>query len=170
MYLPEPTEEILERICDAGWNKEDTKDIVFTDIYTHNACNHTYSGTIMVSGIKHAFVIESGDRNGTVVKQWGDPDKVTEFDHGPPPEPRTFIPKDSALSVNSPALFKVYAMWRTQEWFMEKERSYNYDRYFQPGSQIETHYSDWASKKGLKTGYLSHLTPAELAIINSTKK
>jgi hypothetical protein len=41
------------------------------------------------------------------------------------------------------------------------ERSYNYDRHFQPGGKIENHYRDKADKRGLRIGYLSELGAEE---------
>lgn len=154
--LQEPTDNALERICDAHWNKSG-EGVKFLDIHQHNACNHTLSGTIDVDGVVYGFIIESGDRNGTVVRAWGDPEDVGTYDPGPPPELRTFIPRDPKMHDVNSTNFQLYLLWRKEQWFKEKERAYNYDRHFQPGRLIEGHYRGWAEKKGMTTGYLSSL-------------
>ena len=170
VYTKEPAEEDLERIADALWNNRKGEGIVFFDVFEHNACNHTMSGTIDVAGVVHGFIIESGDRNGTVVKGWGDPEDVGTYDPGPPPELRTFVPKDHTLHIARPEMFRVYCLWRKEKWFMEKERAYNYDRHFQPGGYIEDHYRKWATEKGLEPGYLSNLPKEALALINEVQQ
>jgi hypothetical protein len=163
--LREPTDDVLERIVDAHWNRGG-EGVTFTDIYQHNALNHTLSGTIDVEGAVYGFIVESGDRNGTVVKAWGDPEEVGTYEHPPVPEPRTFIPKDLFLHVTRPWMFKVYLHWRRQPWFRDKERAYNYDRHFQPGCYVEDHYREWADKKGMQVGCLSELPPEAQATIS----
>lgn len=167
-YLAEPPEEALVRIADAQWDKDNAAKygVVFLDIHQHNACNHTLSGTIDVDGVVHGFIIESGDWNGTVVHGWGDPEDVGCYLPGEPPEPRTFVPTNRFLFTERPEMFRVYAYWRTQEWFRDMERSYNYDRHFQPGGQVETYYKEKAAKRGLVPGFLSNFTADERAVID----
>lgn len=160
--LEYPTDEILERIADAGWNysRKDYRDagLSIHDRHTINACNHVYSGTVEHEGKAYGFQIEMGDNNGTVIHAWGLEDDVGTFDAGPPPEPRTFIPNDDNLFTDKPHMFDVYCYWRNSQWFKEKQGAYNYDRHFQPGGKIEGHYRDWAKTKGMKVGYLSDLS------------
>lgn len=159
--LKEPTDEILERIADAGWdyNKNTVHHgVCIHERHTINATNHVYSGTVEHEDVSYGFQIESGDNNGTVVIEWGLEDDVGTFDPGPPPEPRTFLPNDQFLSDHRPEMFDVYCHWRNTPWFKEKQGAYNYDRHFQPGSKIETHYRDWAATKGMRIGYLSDLS------------
>lgn len=71
--LSEPTDEILEEIADAAWNKDghnNYKNIHFNDIRRLNSYNYTYSGTIKIDTVYYGFVIEMGDRNGCVIKEW----------------------------------------------------------------------------------------------------
>lgn len=157
--------EALERIAEAHWNRQNADGVIITDTYQHNACNHTVTGTVDIDGQVFGFVIEMGDWNGTVVNQWGDPDDIVAYEP-PKIEPLTFLPEDPHLLRKRPDMFKVYAIWRKEEWFKEKERAYNYDRHFQPGIAIEKHYREWAGTRGLRIGYLSHLTEEELTIIN----
>lgn len=70
MKHAEPTNDHLERIADAQWGGSGDG-IHFSDIYQHNACNHTLSGTIVDGDETYGFTIESGDWNGTVVLGWG---------------------------------------------------------------------------------------------------
>ena len=162
MRIEEPTVEALELIADESWSNpkigQERNGVTFFDIYQHNACNHTYSGNIVIDGETYGFIIESGDRNGTVVRGWGDPEDVGYFEHPEPPEPYTFLPRNSFdLQVNRPALWGVYLLWRKESWFTEKERGYNYDRHFAPGGKTESYYRDWADKKGMIVGRWSDI-------------
>lgn len=164
VYLTDAPEEALERICEAQWANPGTfvtvHGVTFHDIHRHDACNHTLSGVVDIGGVSHGFVIDNGNNSGTVVREWGNPEDVGIYDPGPPPEPRTFVPTNDALAWERPGMFGVYLAWRKEPWFTDMERSYNYDRHFQPGSKVESHYREKAAKRGLKTGYLSDLTAA----------
>jgi hypothetical protein len=151
-----PTKDILELICDAHWNNNGQHNgITFHDIYQHNACNHTLSGTIDINGTLYGFVIDNGDRDGTVVHKWGLADDVGIYKHPEPTEPLTFVPKNINLKTERPGMWKVYLSWIKQDWFIKKEQAYLYDRHFQPGAFVEKHYRDWADQKGLVVGFLS---------------
>ena len=162
--LSEPNEDALERIANAQWslgNKKGTCDgVTLLEVYQHNVCNHTLSGTVEVDGQVYGFIIDSGDWSGTVVRAWGDPEEVGVEPEPEPPEPRTFVPNDDDLAWSRPGMFGVYMAWRKEPWFVEMERSYNYDRHFAPGGKTEGYYRDKASKRGMKPGYLSDLTSA----------
>ena len=140
--------EVMERIADAMWNREG-KGIHFSDIHQINACNHVASGCIEHEGESFGFIIESGDRNGTVIHDWGPEDDVGVYQPEPPTQ-YTFVPTDSFLKERRPEMYKVYLYWREQEWFKEKERGYNYDRHFAPGCATEKYYRDWAATKGMQ--------------------
>jgi len=154
-FTKEPSESALERIADAMWNGRQGEGIVFLDVHQHNACNHTLSGTIDVAGVVHGFIIESGDWNGTVVLGWGDPEDVGTYQEPAPGEPLTFVPCDEFMAFDRPAMFGVYLLWRKEPWFKEQVSGYLYDRHFAPGGKTESHYREWASKKGLKVGLFS---------------
>ena len=154
MILTEPSFEILESITEAGWAGKDSFGVRLSDVYQINACNHVYSGTITHEGTEYGFVVESGDRNGTMVREWGLSENVGTYEPKPV-EPLTFIPKNWATL--SPAMKGVYKVWRKEIWFVEMEKSYNYDRHFQPGCVIESHYKSLAAKKGLEVGHLSDI-------------
>lgn len=151
MKLAEPTSDILERICDAHWNGSG-EGVKFLNIHTHNACNHTLTGTIEYEGEVYGFEIDNGDWGGTVVNQWGDPDDIASY-KPPVVEPRTFVPINDNLRTEKPEMYKIYLLWRKEPWFKEVEGKYNYDRHFQPGGFIENHYREWAAKRGMKPGY-----------------
>jgi hypothetical protein len=151
METVEPTEETLERICEAHWSShgKDADGVHFSDIHTHNACNHTLSGTVDVDGVIYGFVIDSGNNAGTVVREWGPADDVGVYEPGPPVR-WTLVPKNPNLKETSPALWSVYLAWQKESWFAKMISDYSYDRHFQPGCQIENHYRALADKRGLK--------------------
>jgi hypothetical protein len=127
----EAGESVLERICEAHWSGSGPG-VRLTDIHQHNACNHTLSGTVEHRGEAFGFVIESGDRNGTVILQWGDPEDIEAFK---PEKPTlyTFVPQDDFLKERRPEMYRVYLAWTKEDWFNEKARNYNYDRHFSAG-------------------------------------
>jgi hypothetical protein len=153
MTLLAPTNEILETIGDMAWNQIKTshdKSITITDTHQHNACNHTYSGTVLHDGVTYGFIIESGNNAGTRVIEWGLEDDISPFI---PPEPTNFtmIPDNNAISIKPDAtadeyegavkrMMHIYNSMRKLDWFKKWEQSYNYDRHFQPGYFIENHY------------------------------
>lgn len=165
--LSEPTDDVLERICDAQWNGGKGDGITFSAIHQHNVCNHTLVGEIDVDGHVYGFVIDNGDWNGTEVRQWdADPENVG-WREPAPPEPATFLPA-KIDHVANPGLWRVYATWRKERWFADKVRGLNYDRHFAPGGATEKHYREWAATKGLKIGFLSDLRPEARAMLSWT--
>lgn len=142
--------DILDRIGDLMWDKERSdQTISITGVHTYNSVNHTITGYVEHAGKTYAFEVDSGDRNGTVVRQWGDPETVPAF---VPPKPTywDFVPKDESMPITRPGMYMVYLAWRKEPWFEEKRRAYAYDNYFQPGSLVETHYRKWADTKGMR--------------------
>lgn len=140
----------LEELCDLEWSSDRKSDrITISDSYRHDTCNYTHSGTVTIDGIEYGFVIDNGNWNGTVVREWGLAEDVGIYE---PPKPTiyTFVPTNDTLKEDRPGLWGVYLAWRKEAWFQDKERGYNYDRHFAPGGKTETYYRDWASKKGLK--------------------
>jgi hypothetical protein len=136
--------DFLERVCDGN-----SSDILGLESHMHNSANHTYSGVFIYKGIEYGFVIDSGDWNGTVVRSWG----AGEVYNYQPPEPvlYTFIPhiKPSDTPEQIKRKWLIHSHWKNEEWFLEKERGYNYDRHFQPGLVTEKYYREWASSKGM---------------------
>lgn len=158
--LQEPNEEILERICDAHWNRKG-EGVVFHDIFQHNACNHTLSGEIEHEGHKYGFIIQNGDWNGTVVDAWGDSDEVGIYEH-PKPTLFTFLPRNHPLECTL-AMLTIYFAWRNEKWFSEKIGKYMYDRHFQPGGKIESYYREFAERKGMRIGIQDEVAEYENA-------
>lgn len=146
----EMPDDVAERIVDAHWNKGGDG-IKFTNIHQFNACNHRLAGTIDIEGQTFGFVVHSGDWNGFQVEEYGPEDDVAIYNYTPPePTKFMFVPTNDNLEEDRPAMYKVYLIWKTQEWFKKKLAEYHYDRHFQPGGFIENHYRDWAATKGLK--------------------
>jgi hypothetical protein len=145
MKMPD---EIAERITESHWNGGGYG-VTFTDIYQHNACNHTLSGHIDYNGETLYFIVHNGDWNGFEVVSFGTVDDVGVYT---PPEPTQFmfVPKDDSLKERFPEMYKVYQIWTKTKWFIEKLGNYHYDRHFQPGGCIENYYRAWADSKGLK--------------------
>lgn len=156
----------LEELGYLEWSGEMKNDRIKLSVkHRHDACNYTHSGTVTIEGVEYGFVIDNGNWNGTVVREWGLAEDVGAYQ---PPEPTiyTFIPTSGTLKEDAPGLWGVYLMWRKEAWFKDKERGYNYDRHFHPGGKTENHYRDWAAKKGMK---IATQGEADL-IINRSKR
>jgi hypothetical protein len=132
------------------WDKDrEDEAITITGVHTHNSVNHTITGYVEHAGKTYAFEVDNGDWNGTVVRQWGDPETVPTF--VPPKQTYwDFVPKDETMPVTRPGMYMAYLNWREEPWFEEKRRGYSYDNHFQPGLLTERHYRKWADTKGLK--------------------
>ena len=156
-YGNDAANEVLEKITDVfckacGTHASLTQDnISIYTIHMINACNHVFDGSITYDNQEYGFVIESGDRRGTVIREWGPRDDVG-FAEEPEITQLDFIPKDITLKISRPEMYKLYLYWREQGWFKDKVRGYNYDRMFAPGGKTEKYYRDWADTKGLKIG------------------
>ena len=140
----------LEELCDMAWSSDKKSErIRISSSHTHDACNHTYSGTFLHEGVEYGFVIDNGNWNGTVVREWGPADDIGTYE-APRPTIYTFIPINGALKEDSAAMWGVYLAWRKTEWFRKMEHDYNYDRHFAPGGKTESHYREMAAKRGMK--------------------
>lgn len=145
-------DQLLTDICEAfssSQGKMQCGNVTFTDIHTHNACNHTLVGFIFYQGEEFHFIIDNGDWAGTVIQDFGTREDVGDYD---PPEPSqfAFVPNDDDLKTSRPELWEVYLKWKKESWFIEKLQAYHYDRNVQPGIITERHYQDWAASKGMK--------------------
>ena len=140
--------DILTQISDVAWGGK-ADGVTISDTHQINACNHIHSGTVEHAGETFSFIIESGDRNGTVIEQWCSPDDAEPFD---PPKPTiyTFVPRDGLLKQDRQAMYDVYLLWTQEQWFQDQVKAYNYDNHFAPGGKTSKHYREWAEKKGLK--------------------
>ena len=142
--------EFLEEFCDLAWSQTKKNDrITISNAHMHDAVNHTYSGTLLHDGIEYGFIIDNGNWNGTVVREWGPADDVGTYE---PPKPTlyTFVPTHGTMKEDAPFMFAVYLSWRKTKWFQDKEHGYNYDKHFAPGGKTESYYRDWAANKGMK--------------------
>jgi hypothetical protein len=147
-YGDEAGLHLMEEIADAQFSgKSDT--IRFSDIYQHNATNHTLSGRVDFRGEEYHFIIESGDWNGTVVKEFETIDEVGVFEH-PKPTIYTMVPANPFLEQENPSMWKVYLTWKEEPWFTEMVRKYSYDIHFQPGGYVSDYWGKQAAKKGLR--------------------
>lgn len=137
----------------------DDPSVSISDVVTHNACNHTYYGHITIAGEEIAFELESGDRNGTVLRSYGDkvkvdrsflrwsfcpktPDIVARADE-------TWAAFDARFTQARTVRALKFATMRKQPWFIEMERALNYDRRFAPGVVTDAHYLAFADQHGL---------------------
>ncbi|WP_406586427.1 hypothetical protein [Asaia lannensis] len=140
--------EVMERIGDAMFEKDPGDRIKILDVHALNACNHIVDGDIEHAGKWFSFSVESGDRRGTFVREWGAHGSVAGYEPEPPIV-YDLMPANRALEIKRPGMFGVYLAWREMEWFRKLAQSYNYDRHFAPGGKTENHYRAKGAERGL---------------------
>lgn len=158
--MDHPTDEILERLCEAFWNGSG-EGISFTK-HSHDVINATYDGTIDVDGVEYGFIIEDGNWNGTVVLAWGDPEDVGSYVPPRPTERMTLIPKKMGLTTDE--IMQYRKISATSE-FSDAITAYYHDKFFAPGVSLDDFIQKRADeittiynfKPGLRLGYLSEI-------------
>lgn len=143
------SENLLQTICEAIYADRNENGVRIIDKCRHDAINCTATGILEHDGQEFKFVIEDGDWNGTVIREWGDPETVADYEHPKPPV-YDMVPTNPNLKEERPAMWGVYLIWKTQEWFQEILKDYAYDRHFAPGSKTEQYYREKAAQKGLR--------------------
>lgn len=138
-------EELLEEMTEAWLGGKDTDRVTIFEDFRHDAINYTITGVVTIGEESYGFIMDSGDRAGTVIRGWGKPEPYE------PPKPTmyTLVPVDRNLEQTNPAMWKVYLEWQKQDWFKKLISDYMYDKHFAPGSKTESHYRGEAAKHGL---------------------
>lgn len=153
-------DDILTEIVEYHWNfysqyhkNDPNSNVKFTDVYQHDACNHTLSGNILYKDVLYKFIIDNGNWDGTRIIEF-DVYEESDFNDYVHPEPTKymFFPKDPLLEYTNPTMYSVYLYWKTQKWFIDKLNKFKYDIHFQPGCYIRNEYEKWANTKGLTIG------------------
>jgi hypothetical protein len=141
---------ILSRICEAHYaGGESVNEVSFDCRHKHDACNYTLNGCVKDGEEEFRFTIDDGNWNGTVVREWGTEENVGLYEPPPPPM-YDMVPIDDSLEQTRPQMWKVYLMWKKEEWFKEILSSYAYDAHFAPGLKTEQYWRGKAKAKGLK--------------------
>lgn len=154
-------DEISERINDAFCilraQRGTCGNVTLLDVHQEDACNHVLTGTIDFDGQTYGFICEIGNWAGFRMMEWGDHEDIGYY-KPPVVEPFTLIPDWSAWSEESYGFrVQVYARFLRRQDVINKLGAYAYDRHFQPGGKVETHYREWATKMGGTLGLFSNL-------------
>lgn len=141
-------EEVLTRICEAAWNRgKPTPGVFLSEVHPINALNHTLEGTVVHNDISFEFLIDNGDANGTVVREFTTEDRAPYVPERP--ARYTLVPANPHLKAEKPFQYEAFLQHTKQSWFKDLVSHYNYDRHFQPGLVIERHYKEQAVAHGL---------------------
>lgn len=153
MRLTEPTEDLLQTICEAHYARDykSNSALRFFEVHCEDITNYVLSGEIDHEGETYGFIIEDGNNAGTVVKEWGEDVGIYQ---PPKPDPLTLLPKSINLPLN---LLLLYFQWREEEWFKEQVRKTAYDFHFEPTNKIHSYWRNEADKHGLRIGHESEV-------------
>ncbi|MDQ2150091.1 hypothetical protein RBI22_15335 [Alcaligenaceae bacterium C4P045] len=116
-----------------------------------DAINVRAEGSITIDGREYAFIVESGNWNGTVLESWEEAGTQT-FEHRQPTQwtlaPRSDLVSDAICSGRGPFLILKWDAMLARPEIARIPGNYAYDRMMQPGGKIEGHYKDAAAKHG----------------------
>lgn len=140
-------EDVMQMIAEAAGGWCDHSSVTILDRDRHDAINVTAHGIVMVEGVEHRFIVDDGNWNGTVLRDW-DGDMV--FEHHRPTvyalQPEARLIDQAIMSGKGPfLLMKWDAMLRHAD-IASIPGKYAYDRMMQPGGLIEDHYRKAAAK------------------------
>jgi len=127
--------------------------VFISEIEMINATNYQISGAFWLGGKEYGFLVEMGDNNGFVWRE------IT--DEGPIPDarvertryalaPRSDIVQKHLQNGSSALLIGLWESFLEREQYKDLIGKYEYDRMFQPGSKIESHYRAKAAEVGFE--------------------
>lgn len=140
----EDRDDILTSMAEAAHDRRYESEVVKIHNRTrHNMINVTVEGTVTYKGNDFEFHLEDGDWNGTVLRGWNG--MGTDWEE-PEPIILAIAPQDNLIyqalqpGGNPAFLLKKWELFDEREDVSRLIRSYAYDRYVQPGVQVESHY------------------------------
>lgn len=141
-------EEVMTAMAEAtsGWGEPSNVHILEHDRI--DAINARAEGIVTVEGKEYTFQMENGNWNGTVLLAWQS-DKPFEY-HEPTRwalQPKRDLIDQAIESGKGPFLIMKWdAILANKSELKDLLRNYSYDRYVQPGSVVENHYREKATK------------------------
>lgn len=134
-------EDALQDLCESAYAQEDTAVVHFLEHYMIDRLNYVHQGIFERGCVEYVFELIQGNMDGMSIK-FGE---NLSLDKPKPPALLIFVPRHP----NCPTAKQVFPVWQKQDWFLEKQKSMNYDMMFDPVNRTRTHYRDWAAKRGL---------------------
>ncbi len=140
-------EDAMYAMAVAAQGCESPANVTILDRDRLDAINVRASGIIIIAGVEYTFQIQDGNWNGTELLAW-ESDKP--FEHHEPTRwalqpARRLIREALAAGRGAFLVVKWDAMLLRGE-IADIPRNYAYDRHFQQGSKIETHWKEAAAK------------------------
>ncbi|CAM5769715.1 hypothetical protein [Bosea minatitlanensis] len=141
-------EDVMQMIAEAAGGWCDHPSVTILDRDRHDAINVTAHGIVMVEGVEHRFIVDDGNWNGTVLRDW-DGDAVFEYrkptTYALQPEARLI--DEAIMAGKGPLLLMKWdAILSNHQDIAAIPGKYAYDRYFQPGIKVESHWREAAAK------------------------
>lgn len=156
---PGMMEQICEEIAEQLWDRdrssklEEGEDgyVWIADIQAINQANHVLVGVFWLGGVEYSFEAESGDNNGWMWRSISadEPIPSIEIQHTKwALEPNSALVDKALRAGQGEFLVAKWDALSGREPYKSLPGKYAYDRFFQPGILIETHYRDLAAKVG----------------------
>lgn len=156
---PGKLNDICEEIAEMLWDRarvsslEEGEDgyVWVADIQDLNVCNQAITGTFWIDGTEYSFEAECGDWNGWVWRSISAdaPVPTIEIHHTKwALEPNNELVGDALMKGEGKFLIAKWDALISREPCKSIPGSYSYDRHFQPGGSVETHWKDKAAKYG----------------------
>ena len=144
------TELMIDESSFAGDGEGTDGHVYLSDCQMIDACNYRASGSFWWGDIEYSFLVDNGNRNGFVFRELSDTAPIPNVEVH-----RTrwaIAPLNTNVRTPQQARF-LLAKWKGFEEradVKEMVRDYSYDRTWQPGGLIESHYRDKAAKIGAR--------------------
>lgn len=144
-------EQVMERICESYYGGKDWEGVTITDVFKRNVTNATISGVVEIEGREHDFIIDDGDDNGTVIREWN-----TGRTYEPEPRESLVVAPRFVSAGGAAEARTMLEEWRavidgTSEVgkeIGEAARKYAYDSFFAPGTGAAKTHDDKARAHG----------------------
>lgn len=146
--IPEPLQEdAMYAMAVAAQGCESPANVTILDRDRLDAINVRASGIIIIAGVEYTFQIQDGNWNGTELLAW---ESDMPFEHHEPTrwalQPVRRLIGDALVNGKGVFLLEKWDAMLLRTEIADIPRNYAYDRHFQPGVKVESHWKEEAAK------------------------
>lgn len=151
-------EAVCETISEMMWERETSHgeegadgSVWISDQQMINACNHIATGSFWLGGAEYAFEVENGNNNGFMFRHLSEDGPIPDIEiHHTVWDVEPLDTPICDTKQKARFFLAKFDLLRKRDDVREIIRAYSYDRTFQPGAQIESHYRDKAARLGFR--------------------